>query len=281
MQSRKAKQEKACAQCFVEWYNRRYGTKYSLQRAEKVFAELVSNTRWEFVARQCEEDMEWLAIEVKGLVIPEARRQFMDWNKFFKRVTEDLDCRLKGTFSIIGVPPLALSQRERIQLRKVVVRAVLESTLDMKKNEKLDLGLTILAQFPDWPSTPDLVMKPQPHAVKIPHELWLVKISDRGCSVELGVSPPHIFNVEGAEEEAIRLVFNQTRWGNARPNEQLRLAKERGAKETILLLDSHLPLRPITIKQVLVNTDSTLLSDIDSVYLVSVSNKQVIKVWQH
>ena len=116
-QSRKEEQEEACAWCFLRWYNGQHGTKYSLQRAEKAFLKLADGTRWEFVARQREGDIEWLAIEVKGLVIPEARRQFMDWSKFFERVTREMNCRLKGTFLAIGAPALLLNQKERLRLR--------------------------------------------------------------------------------------------------------------------------------------------------------------------
>jgi len=279
-QSGKQKQEEACAQCFLEWYNKQYRTKFSLQRAEEGFSRLAGGTRWEFVAKQCDGDAEWVAIEVKGLVIPEARRQFMDWKKFFERATKDLECRLKGNFLVIGAPALKLNQEEQFQLRRAVVQAMLDVAPTMKRNENLDLGPKILDQFPNWPFSLHSEMKPQPHIVKNAYELWLFRTSDSGCSVELGMPSPYVFNVQGAEKEAIRLLLNPTSKGDAKANEQLRVAKEMGAKETILLLDCHLPYRLEAIRQALADADSNLLSNIDSVYLVSVSDKQVTEVYK-
>lgn len=276
--SRKEKQEEACTRCFLEWYNKQHRAKYGLQRAEKAFPQLVNRTRWEFVARQREGDMEWLAIEVKGLVIPEARRQFMDWSKFFERVTKQLDCSLKGTFLVIdGAPALALNQKEQSQLRKAVVKTILDVAPKIRRNEKLDLGPEILEQFPSWPFTPHLEMKPQPHIMKNAHEFWLFKTVDSGCSVELGMSSAHTFSVQEAENNAIRYLFKATGKG-AKANRQLGLAKEMGAKETFLLLDCHLPYRPEVIKQALTDTIPNFLSNIDKMYLVSVSKKQITDV---
>ena len=281
IQSRKGEQEEACARCFLKWYNKQHRAKYGLQRAEEAFHELANRTRWEFVAKQLEGDLDWLAIEVKGIVIPEARRQFMDWNKFLRQVSKDLGSRVKGSFLVFGVPAIALNQEERKQLREVIAQAISAAVPSMKSGDKVDLGRKILVQFPKWSFIAHLEMKPQPH---IEHKMrefsrfTLFKKLDGGCSVELGMSPPHIFNVEGVEEEAICRLFNPTTKGNAKPNEQLRAAKEMGTKETILLLDCHLPYRPEIIKQALTNTGPNLLSSIDNIYLVSVLTKQITDV---
>ena len=84
--------------------------------------------------------------------------------------------------------------------------------------------------------------------------------------------------MQEAEETAIRLLLEAISGGGAKANEQLGMAKQIGAKETVLLLDCHLPYRPEIIKQALANIDLNLLSNIDRVYLVSVSDQQVTDV---
>ena len=122
-------------------------------------------------------------------------------------------------------------------------------------------------------------MGPSPHVVRNPHALWLFKMSDEGCSVEPGASPPDIFYVAEAVTEAIGTLFDPAREGVLQANEQLALAKVKGTKKTILLLDCHLPWQPNTVKQVLASKDSSFMSDIDVIYLVEVSQKRVSNIW--
>jgi len=65
-------------------------------------------------------------------------------------------------------------------------------------------------------------------------------------------------------------------------SKQLALAKEKGAKETVLLLDYHLPSwYPNVVKQVLGNyMNSEYLSSIDTIYLVKASQNRISKVWE-
>lgn len=277
-QARKEIQEEACARCFLEWYNQRRATQYSLERAEEAFPELAGGTRWEFVARQTETDINWIALEVKRLDIPGALRQFMDWDKFFRRVTWDLTGRLAGSFLGIGAPVLKLTQKQQLRLRRAVMQLMLDVAPGIKVNENLDLGPMILNQFPNWPIIPishHLEMQPQPHVVKNAHELWLRRTSDSGCSLELAMASPHMFDVGRTPEQDVRPLLDQRR-----ANEQLGVARKKGAKETILLLDCHHVWRPNVIRQALAVTDSRLLSNMSSVYLVSVSMQRMACLWE-
>jgi hypothetical protein len=120
-------------------------------------------------------------------------------------------------------------------------------------------------------------VKPRAHIVKNARELFLLKTSDSGCLIELGISPANIFNVHREEEEAIQRLFKKVSKG-VKANKQLGLAKQMGARETVLLLDNHLPYRPDIINQALAHLDTELLSNVDKVYLVSVSNKYIADV---
>lgn len=59
----------------------------------------------------------------------------------------------------------------------------------------------------------------------------------------------------------------------------MREARQKGASETFLLLDSHILWKPETVAQVLNDIDQALMSNIDAVYLVSVFNNRVKRVW--
>jgi len=195
-------------------------------------------------------------------------------------VTKNLTGLLRGEFMVAGTPALALNQKERSQLRKVVTDVIVEKASGMTKDDKVDLGPMILAQFPSWTSKTDVKRDPQPQIVKTADELWLFKISDRGCSVEPAASPPDVFYITEAITEAICGLLDQNEGGMLKANQQLGLAKEMGAKETILLLDCHFPWRPNTVKEVLAGKDLNSMSNVDVIYLIEASHKRVAKVWR-
>jgi hypothetical protein len=120
-------------------------------------------------------------------------------------------------------------------------------------------------------------MKPQPHVVRSAHELWLIKTSDGGCSVEPGMSPPDSYKVTDAVREATCTLFNPTKDGLLQAGQQLRLAKSKGAEKAILLLDCGMHhWYPSVVTQVFA---SKHVDSIDIVYLVEVSSKRVSEVW--
>lgn len=278
-QSNKEREEQACAACFFNWYNRRYKVYYSLRRAEEVFSQLSNITRWDFVATQHDRSNEWYAVEIKGLIRPQTKIGFVRWGEIFKGVTRELSGLLYGEFLVAETPSLQVSKSEKSKLRKVLSDVVLQKAKNMKKNESVNLGSEVLAQFPSWPFTPHLEMQPQPHIVKIPDRLLLYKTSDIGCLVEPGASPVDVFNVTEAVKEAIGALFDHDKEGMLQANEQLGLARDYGAKKTVLLLDCHLLWRPNAVRQIFASIDSSSMSNIDVIYLVEVSQERVSKVW--
>ena len=79
--------------------------------------------------------------------------------------------------------------------------------------------------------------------------------------------------------EALTSLFNNGEMLQA--NEQLGLAKQKGAKGAILLLDYQLPSwYPNNIRKIMAsNMDSKQVSNIDNVYLVKVAQNRISKVW--
>lgn len=271
--SQKERDENACARCFFGWYNHRYGVNYTFERAEKCFSELTDGIRWEFVATQQKKDSEWFAVEVKKLIRPQLRIQFVRWSRVLQSITRKLHSSLQGEFSVIAPPLLQLHRADYLQLKKIVKAAMLEAVGEMKRGDIVDLGPMIAKQFQNWPIVSS-ASNP-----KYPHEMQLRKIDDGGCSVELDISPVVDFYVNEEVDGAICALFDPSRNEMLQANKQLGLAKAMGAKRTILLLDCHFLWRPNIVKQLLTERDVSLMSNIDTVYLVRVSQKRVSKVW--
>jgi len=277
-QSKKDRAENACIRCFFDWYTRISGTVYSVERTEHVFPELADSLRWDFIATPRDE-REWCALEVKSLIRPKAKVELVHWTKMFAAVTRQLSGLLQGEYLVVGTPSLWLNRNENRKLKKILPRIVLTKAKNMNKGSSVKLGAEILAKFPIWLSRLDVEMRPQPHLVKIPHEIELFKISDRGLSIEPGMSPVDIFNVSGALEEATNALFDPAKEGILKANEQLGLARVKGAKKTILLLDCHLPWDPNSVKRTLASKDHSYMSNIDEIFLVQASDHRVSKVW--
>jgi hypothetical protein len=120
---------------------------------------------------------------------------------------------------------------------------------------------------------------PQPHSGRIPHEIELFKISNGELSIEPGMSPVDIYSVPGALEEATNALFDPAQEGVLKANEQLGLARVKGAKKTILLLDCKLPWDPDIVKQILDSKERSYMSNIDEIFLLQVSEQRVGQVW--
>jgi len=277
-QAKKDRAENACVKCFFDWYTLISGAIYSVERTEHVFPELADSTRWDFIATPRGE-REWCALEVKGLIRPKTKVELVHWTKMFAAVTKQLSGLLQGEYLVVGTPSLWLNRNEKRKLKEILPRVVLTKAKNMNKRASVKLGADILAKFPIWPSRPHVEMRPQPHLAKIPHEIELFKISDRGLSIEPGMSPADIFDVSGAVGEATNALFDPAKEGILKANEQLGLARAKGANKTILLLDCHLPWDPDSVKQIIDSKDHSYMSNIDEIFLLRVSERRVSKVW--
>jgi hypothetical protein len=275
------KQEEACAQAFLDWLCIKHNIAYKLKRAEEC-SELKG--RWDFVAWG-EEHSQWLAIEVKGLVIPQPRKQFSSWSKFGELVTEELlsQKRIKGSFAIITHVPWQFNQKQTKPLLKAFIDALTEVHSSIALDGLIDLGPGVASRFNEWPTKPPTINRQLlPEQFKViypPEELSITKINETGCSVEIGASVGQIYEVVPSLSQALLDIFNPNAGKGAKPNEQLREAKLKGALETILLLDSHIRSTPKIVANVLNTIEQSLTSNIDVVYLVSETNNRVERVW--
>lgn len=281
-ESEKEQEERECMETFLNWYNRRLKTSFSYQRAEDVFPEITDSTRWDFICRQ-NQYSSWYAAEIKRLIRPEAIIQLVQWNKLLMNIKHSLLNRLKGEFLIYGVPSLKLERRKRTELKKVLAEVILQNAQSLQNGESVELGSQILSQFNEWPHTEHLNMSLSPpieYEVLPEYCFTLEKVADTGCSLELAFSQSRVFILNQVVAEALTSLFEKGEMSQA--NEQLGLAKQKGAKETILLLDYHLPpsWRPNDAKQVLTNSmNPEQLSNIGAIYLVKASQSRVSKVW--
>ena len=277
-------QEEACAQTFLDWLGPQRGVvNYELRRAEEVPEQ---RGRWDFIAR-VKGYTDWLALEVKGLVIPQSLRQLGDWSKFSTWVTKELQLQwtVHGTFALITNIPWTFNQTQSKMLVKTFAETLVEVAQNLEMDGQVNLGPRIASRFGDWPTKPPTIDPPlwyEQGVSKViypPEDLFVYKLEDTGCSVELGASVGQAFVVDPALSQAVLGIFNPGDGKGAKPNEQLREARQKGTSETVLLLDSHMRWKPNVIALALNGIDQTLLSNIDSVYLVSVANSRVRRVW--
>lgn len=280
-ESAKAQDEEQCIKTFLNWHNRRFKTNLGYKRAEKEFPEIGNSTRWDFVIRR-NKCPPWYAAEIKRLIKPGAVIQLVQWNKLLRNITNSLGNQLQGEFLVYGVPSLKLERHKRTQLKRVLTGLVLQNAASLRNDEMVNLGPKILKLFEEWPSTPHLNPNPPydiAHRVNADSYFALHKISDTGCSLELAFAQSGVFLLDQAVVEALTLLFDNGEILKA--NTQLALAKQKGAKGTILLLDYDLPSwYPDDARQVLVdNLNSEQSSNMDAIYLVKASQNRVSKVW--
>lgn len=274
--------EQQCIQAFLNWYNKRFKTSFSYQRAENVFSDITDSTRWDFIITQKDSPL-WYAVEVKRLIRPEARIKLVNWNRLLKRIRDDLQNRLQGEFHVYGVPSLKLDRHKRTELKRVLIELILQNAQSLRNGESVELGTQILSRFNEWPHTQHVNMSLSPpieYKVLPQYCFTLEKVADRGRSLVLPFAQSGVFILNQAVVEALSSLFEKGEMSQA--NEQLGLAKQKRAKETILLLDYRLPPSwyPKHAKQVLANKmDSSQLADIDCIYLIKASQNRVSKVW--
>lgn len=168
---------------------------------------------------------------------------------------------------------------------EILCPSIFQLIVDIDLDTQVDLGPLIALRFSDWPTKPptiDQKLWREQHVYKIiypPEELFVVKLDATGYTVEIGPVVSEVFKTDPALCQAVLGIFNPQAGKGAKPNEQLREARQMGASETILLLDSHIRWKPNIVAQVLDSIDQTLMSDIDAVYLVNGTNNRVKRVW--
>lgn len=184
--SNKAHQELTCAQAFVDWLDSSNGLSHKLRRAESVFG-----GRWDFVA-QATDRGSWLGIEIKSLVLTDDRRQFSDWESFFTHVSKRLAPRDNGSYLVSVTIPWRFRQQQASDLVEPFIEALIE--LNLLEGQDGNLGPGIARRFSGWPTKPpasDQTLWTEQRILKTvsqPQDLTVVKDSDTGSSIEVGMS---------------------------------------------------------------------------------------------
>jgi len=274
-------EEKICVERFLNWYNEQHRRNYICERADTYFPDLKNELNWDFVAYERDNPKLWLGIEVKELPhLMEISLWFEFWRCLSLELTKDLESKgIKGQFEI-GVPPVLDSTGKRQRFLEAFGRVLIDKRSGWQVCESKDVGPDIASKFPNWPT-----QKSEPFdeydkwGTYRPCKLEITKVSNSGCEVTSPISPIRVFDVPEKHEAAFNAVFKPKN-DVTRANKQLKLAKEKGARNTMLLLCCDPSVEESLIQHEVHKLDRHLISDIDYIYLVDVgSNDRVAKMY--
>jgi hypothetical protein len=270
-------EEAICCRRFLKWYNRQHEGKYILQRAEDYFSELKDKLNWDFVAYERDNREKWFGIEMKELA---TTREVSMWLEFWKDLCLELSQYLaargvQGKFKIVHPPVLHLKPRERPKLLKAFLKVVTDKETILK-TDFTDIGSDIANKFANWPveKIRNFAEYNIYHGEYRPSELLINKSPDSRCEVTSPISPIRARDAVKQHKET----FNEADIKHA--NKQLNLAKEKGARETILLFACYPFIYEDLIKNEVQNLDSHLICDVDYIYLVDMGSRgKVVKIY--
>ena len=269
----KETQEKICVERFLNWYNKQHKEIYVCEKTKDHFHELNGKLRWDFIIYQPSSPKEWLGVELKELATTrEVSSWFKFWNRLCLELAEDLAGKgIHGKFRIIHPPVLNLKPEKRLEFRRVFVEVVINKQ-SMLNEDFVDIGPDIADKFPNWPKQKTRGRAEYHMSGKDrPHELLINKNPHSRCEVTSPSSP--IVARDGVELH--KKTFGEADIKHA--NKQLRLAREKGARKTILLFACYPFIEESLIKYQIQNLDRHIVSAIDSIYLVDMVGDMVGK----
>ena len=277
MKKGKEIEEKTCVESFLNWYNKRHNRNYTYEKATDHFPELNNNKQgdWDFVVYERDNPEGWIGIEVKELrpLRKETSVSFTFWERLCSDLTKDLPGKgIKGQFEISLPPVLDLAKKERPRrLVKAISEVLVHKQSGWKIRESKDIGPDVASKFPSWPKQRSDVNEWDEYGTYRPCKLEITKVSDSGW----GVTVVRILgngNVVEEDKKAFNSVF-KLKNGVIQPDRQLKLAKEKGARKTILLLADMGVDEENTRNSVQNCLDHHLISHIDCIYLVDMGNE--------
>lgn len=279
IQAEKSHNEQECPRVFLDWFGKTQGTAYSIRRTEEVFPDLVGETRWDFVARRSDHP-DWIALEVKEVTVDKYHIVLQFWDTVFQQVNQQLRGRLKGTYSIVGPPDLNVRQKRRKELAEAISAAILDKSCAIVSGTYIDIWPDVAARLVNWPPdiTSSLVSYVTPGETR-PATMYIQRFSDIGAEVHIALysSPPV---AEAAERQAVADLL-ASKDGAVKFNSQMKVARDRGARLGIVLLDTVIwgPKDITSMRQTLRTQQSGLMSSTDAIYVVDVSHSKVVKIW--
>jgi len=273
-------EEKICVERFLNWYNKQRKRDYVYKKTEDHFTELKGELRWDFVAYERVNLQEWIGIEVKELpMLEEVSIRFKFWQGLCLELTEDLAGKgIQGEFGIFLPPVFDLPRDERQRFLEAFSQVLIHKQSGWEVRESKDISPDVASKFPNWPTQKSDVDEWDEWGRDRPSKLEITKVSDSGCEVRVVTSPLITDDVVEAHKKAFNEVF-KLKNGLMQPDRQLELAKEKGARKTILLLGGIGVDEGLT-KNYVQNLDHHLISHIDCIYFVDMGNKDsVVKMY--
>lgn len=269
-------EEKICVECFLNWYNKQHNRNYIYERAEARFPDLKDNLNWDFVVSERANPQEWVGIEVKELqIVRETSICFEFWQRLCSDLTKDWPGKgIQGEFDISFPPVFVLPRDERQRLLDAFSQVLIDKQSGWEVRETKDIGPDIASRFPNWRRDKSDADEYEEWRTYRPCKLEIKKVSDSGCKVSVVTSPLIIGDVVEEHKEAFNEVF-KLKNDAIQADRQLELAKEKGARKTILLL-AGIGVDEGLTKNYAQNLDRRLISHIDCIYLVDIANKDKV-----
>ena len=266
-------EEKICVERFLNWYNKRHNRNYTYEKATDRFSDLQDKSNWDFVAFERDNPEEWIGIEEKAppVIIETSKR-----SKFWKDLCSDLTKRLQskgiqGRFEI-SLPPVLDLTGKRQKFLEAFSQVLIDKQPGWRVGETKDIGPDVWSEFPNWPTEESEPFNEYDKwGTYRPCKLEIKKISDSGCKVSVVIGPLIVGDVVEEHKEAFNKVFKLNN-DLIQPDRQLKLAKEKGAGKTILLLAGIGVDEGLTRDYVRNHLDHDLISHIDCIYLVDMGD---------
>jgi len=273
-------EEEMCVQRFLNWYNKQRKRDYVYKRTEDHFPDLKGKLRWDFIVYERANPQEWIGIEVKELEIlrKETSISFTFWQRLCSELTKDLPGKgIQGKFEISLPPVFDLPQNERQRLLDAFGQVLIDKQSGWKVRESKDISPDVASKFPNWPTGKSDVDEWDQWGRDRPCKLEITKVSDSGCEVRVVTSPLILGDVVEEDKKAFNEV-SKLKNGVIQQDRQLELAKEKGARKTILLL-AGIGVGEDNTKNSVQNLDHHLISHVDCIYLVDMGNgDRVVKM---
>ena len=273
MKKGKEIEEEICVERFLNWYNKLHSRHYTYEKATDRFSDLKDESNWDFVAFEHDNPQEWLGIEEKAPpVIIETSKRSKFWKDLCSDLTKHLENKgIQGRFEI-SLPPVLDLIGKRQKFLEAFSRVLIDKQSGWTVGETKDIGPDIWSKFPNWPTE-----KSEPFneydkwGTNRPCKLTIKEVSDSGCKVTVVIGPLIVGDVVEEHKEAFDEVF-KLKNGVIQPDGQLELAKEKGARKTILLL-ANLGVDEGLTKGYVQALDRHLISHIDCIYLVDMGDE--------
>ncbi len=247
---------------FLEWYNSQSKKKYSPAKTEERFPDLKGPPAWQFVLYEATTPADWLALQPGDLsVTDDSRRRFEFWQRLCPEFTQDLAAKgVAGDFGIY-LPKFTFGPADLPLIRRAFTGSMADKRKELELHKLADLGPSMADRFPAWPKSEsrDMIEFHQWSTFSRPDEFLVQEMSAVGSVINILISPNEVFKIEGGELKA---------------NESLKLARQKGAKKTILLLTGKSNSDAEMVKSSLPVMNKTLLDSIDEIYMMDGNDVQ-------